>query len=184
MTKVFISGSMRIKNLNTQVLFRLEHLIQSNFEIIVGDADGVDSAIQIFFADKSYPNVTVYCSGEQPRNNIGSWPVKHVESSAPAGTRAFFTAKDMEMANECDFGLMIWDAKSTGTLSNTMELLKQGKKSRVFINKEKAFVRIVDVEDFESMIGFMSEVSFRKADEKLKLTSFISQHRQGSFKFT
>lgn len=48
-----------------------------------------------------------------------------VNTSHAAGTRAFFTAKDLKMAEEADYGLMVWDTKSTGTLSNVIELLKR-----------------------------------------------------------
>ena len=41
MTTVFISGSMRIKNLDENVRFRLKHIIDAGFDVIVGDADGV-----------------------------------------------------------------------------------------------------------------------------------------------
>ena len=46
MHKVFISGSMKIKNLDNNVLKRLNNIIDSNYQIIVGDANGVDSSIQ------------------------------------------------------------------------------------------------------------------------------------------
>lgn len=42
MSKVFISGSMRIKNIAPEVLDRIDNIINSGLEIIVGDADGVD----------------------------------------------------------------------------------------------------------------------------------------------
>ena len=46
MTKVFISGSMKIKKLDSNVMERLDNIINSNYEVIVGDANGVDSSIQ------------------------------------------------------------------------------------------------------------------------------------------
>ena len=97
MTTVFISGSMRIKNLDENVRFRLKHIIDSGFNVIVGDANGVDTSIQEFLMQHSYQNVTVYCTGSRPRNNVGHWAVKSIVSSAPLGTRAFFTAKDLAM---------------------------------------------------------------------------------------
>jgi hypothetical protein len=123
MTKVFVSGSMHIKRLDENVTFRLTHIIQSGYEVIVGDADGVDTSIQDFFLRHNYSKVTVYCTGGQPRNNVGRWPVKNIQSEATPGTRAFFTAKDLAMASDCDFGFMIWDTASIGTLSNAIELL-------------------------------------------------------------
>ena len=180
MTKVFISGSMRIKNLDENVKFRLEHIVESEHEVIVGDADGVDTSIQDFFRQKNYSKVTVYCTGGQPRNNVGRWPVKNIESSFSPGTRAFFTSKDIAMAKDCDFGLMVWDTKSTGTLSNAIELLASEKKSRVYVNKEKIFVRIAEVKDLEHLVSYMSEFAYKKADAKIKLTNKIESIKNKS----
>ena len=46
MTKVFISGSMGIKYLDSNVLARINNIIHSNYQVIIGDASGVDSSIQ------------------------------------------------------------------------------------------------------------------------------------------
>jgi hypothetical protein len=102
-------------------------------------------------------------------------PTKH----AP-GSRAFFTAKDVAMAGIADVGLMVWDAKSTGTLSNVIELLAHKKKSVVFVNKEKAFRTIGAVEQLEELASCMSDHAKRKADEKMSLFSRIEalKHEQ------
>jgi hypothetical protein len=42
---------------------------------------------------------------------------------------------------------MIWDAKSTGTLSNVTELLNNERGSRVFVNKYEKFVTISAAKD-------------------------------------
>jgi len=55
------------------------------------------------------------------------------------------------MAAAADVGLMVWDAKSTGTLSNIIELLAQKKKSVVFVNKEKTFRTISGVEQLDEL---------------------------------
>ena len=181
MTTVFISGSMRIKNLDENVRFRLKHIIDSGFNVIVGDANGVDTSIQEFLMQHSYQNVTVYCTGSRPRNNVGHWAVKSIVSSAPLGTRAFFTAKDLAMTKACDFGLMVWDTKSTGTLSNAVELLQLDKKSRVYVNKEKTFVKISAVEDLEYLVTFMSDLAYKKANDKIKLVSKVEAIKHKSF---
>ena len=77
------------------------------------------------------------------------------------------------MAEVADFGLMIWDTKSTGTLSNVIELLSRGKKSLVFVNKEKEFAAIASVEQLEVLVGCMSDHALRKAEEKIRLTQRI-----------
>ena len=71
------------------------------------------------------------------------WPTlarksHNVYSKAKVGSRAYFTAKDLEMARTSDYGLMIWDCKSTGTLSNVIELLREKKKSVVFGKRRSA----------------------------------------------
>jgi predicted XRE-type DNA-binding protein len=119
-------------------------------------------------------NVTVYCTGDLPRNNVAEWPVHRVISRAKAGSRAYFTAKDLEMARDSDYGLMVWDCKSTGTLSNVIELLKRKKKSVVFVTKNKDFVTISDKGGLERLVAFMSDHARAKAEEKIGLTARIA----------
>ena len=40
---------------------RLDTMIEKGFQILVGDANSADKAIQRYLADKSYPNVLVHC---------------------------------------------------------------------------------------------------------------------------
>ncbi len=185
MTTVFISGSMNIKHLDSKVKERISNIVTSEFEVVVGDADGADTSIQQYLSELCCSKVTVYCSGSSPRNNVGNWPVHVVKTSYSEGSRAFFTAKDLEMAEIADFGLMIWDTKSTGTISNVVELLSRKKKSVVFVNKEKSFKTVGSVEQLEALIGCMSEHAKRKADEKIRLLSKVEslKHEQ-SLMFT
>ncbi|HMN68778.1 MAG TPA: hypothetical protein PKC28_09605 [Bdellovibrionales bacterium] len=169
MSAVFISGSMNIKNLDANVKKRINNIIASNFRIILGDADGVDSSIQKYLQEQGASQVTIYCSGPQPRNNIGGWSVKRVDTNHAPGTRAFFTAKDIQLADDADYGMMIWDTKSTGTLSNVIELLSRKKKSVVYVNKVKEFLNILNVNDLEKLISHMSEAALIKADSKIGL---------------
>lgn len=171
MHKVFISGSISIKNLDPRVVERLLNVINLDYQVLVGDADGVDSAVQKYLTSEHASNVIVYCAGDQPRNNFGNWSTKRIETSAKPGTRAFFTAKDLEMAEVCDYGFMIWDTKSSGTLKNIIELLKRKKFSLVYINKNKEFSTVKSVDDFEGILKNMSEAAFEKAEENLKLSS-------------
>ena len=164
---------MRIKNINKLVIDRIENIIRENFTVIVGDADGVDSSVQQILSNKSYKHVKVYCTGNYPRNNIGSWDIATVHSEHKPKTRLYFTAKDIEMAKSCDFGLMIWDSKSTGTLSNVYELLKMDKTSVVFVNKLKKFITVTNNIEFERLVSVMSESAFDKANKKINLKQKI-----------
>lgn len=174
MTTVFIAGSMKIKTLDQKVRERLDKIIASDFSVIIGDADGVDSSIQEYLHQSNFNNILIYCTGREPRNNIGHWPVRSIESNHSPGSRAFYTAKDKEMAKAADYGLMIWDAKSTGTLSNIIELLSRKKKSLVFVNKMKDFMTISSASDLEDLMKNMSEIALKQADQKIGIKNKIN----------
>lgn len=180
MTTVFIAGSISISRLHKKVQERIKNIVSSDLNVVVGDADGADTSIQECLRAYHANKVTVYCTGEAPRNNVSNWPVHHVQSKARAGTRAFFTAKDVEMAKNSDFGLMVWDCKSTGTLSNVIELLKAKKKSVVFINKNNDFVTIGDKSGLDHLLHFMSDHARAKAEEKIGLSAKIAALSQES----
>ena len=182
MSIVFVSGSLPIKIIDAEVTARLENIIDSGFDIIVGDAGGVDTSIQEYLHAINYRNVTVFCSGDQARNNIGSWETHNVYPDHKAGSRAYFTAKDVVMASLGEYGLMIWDSKSTGTLSNVIVLLDQKKKSLVFVNKLKEFITISNISDLKQLISHMSENARLKADRKIGLKKKIDMlsHEQSS----
>ena len=182
MTTVFIAGSISISRLHEKVADRINKIVSSDFNVVVGDADGADTSIQECLQRYQAGKVTVYCTGDSPRNNVAEWPVHRVVSKAKAGTRAYFTAKDLEMARHSDYGLMVWDCKSTGTLSNVIELLREKKKSVVFVNKNKDFVTVSDKDGLERLVAFMSDHARAKAEEKIGLTAKIANiaHEQFS----
>lgn len=174
MTTVFIAGSISISRLHAKVQERINKIVSSDFDVVVGDADGADTSIQECLLKYQARRVTVYCTGDTPRNNLAEWPVHKVASKAKAGTRAYFTAKDLEMARRSDYGLMVWDSKSTGTLSNVIELLKEKKKSVVFVNKKTDFVTISDRAGLEHLLALMSDHARLKAEEKIGLSSVVA----------
>ena len=125
MTTVFVGGSRHVSRLPAQATERLNNLIRSGHHVIVGDAHGVDKAVQRHLSDAGYRNVTVFCSGERSRNNLRRWCTHAVTSNA-SGFQ-FYAAKDRAMARETDFGFMIWDSKSVGTVLNVLRLVRAGK---------------------------------------------------------
>lgn len=177
MTTVFIAGSITIKHLDLKVQERIMNIVHQDFDVVVGDADGVDTSIQQFLLDANYPRVTVFCTGDTPRNNIGSWAVHQVKTYHKPGSRAYFTAKDLAMAEAADSGLMIWDTKSTGTLSNVIELLSRKKFSWAFINKLKTFHAVKNVDALEGLLDHMPPPARLKADRKIGLTEKLSALR-------
>jgi predicted XRE-type DNA-binding protein len=181
MNTVFIAGSISISRLHEKVKSRIEKIVASDLDIVVGDADGADTSIQQCLVEYGAKRVTVFCSGDRPRNNLAEWPVTHIHPKAPPGSRAFYTAKDIEMAHASNYGLMVWDCKSTGTLSNVIQLIKEDKKSVVFVNKNKDFVTVADEEGLNYLLTFMSDHARTKAEEKIGLSSKIADISQKQF---
>ena len=134
--KVFIAGARAIRSLNSAVIDKLNNIIKNEYDILVGDASGVDKNIQIYLKNKDYKKVTVY-SMQKVRNNIGEWENIKITSKASINTREYFTEKDKRMAEIADIGLMIWNKKSEGTLNNMINLLTMNKKVCLFIQTEE-----------------------------------------------
>ena len=175
MMTVFVAGSIAISRLHPLVQDRIASIVAKGMAVVVGDADGADTAIQQALLLAGATSVTVYCTGETPRNNVGDWPVTMVPSSAPRGSRAFFTAKDVAMAAMADYGLMIWDARSTGTLSNVLELLARQRSSVVFVNKARLFVTVGTIDAARALIGHMSDHARAKAEDKIGLSKRLDR---------
>lgn len=179
MKKVFISGSIKIRALKSSFLERLDKiLLDENLCIILGDANGADKSIQTALHERNAQRVEIYCSGDSPRNNIGDWKINKIYTNAKHGTREFFTAKDKRMSQAADYGLMVWDGKSTGTLSNVLELIKNGKPSRVFVHKEQRFVTIQISDDIQKLLNLMSDTARREADGKIHLSTTVANLAQ------
>lgn len=153
MNTVFIGGSRHVSRLPAEVRKRLDNVISSGHRVVVGDANGADKAVQKHLHDAQYDKVTVYCSGTKPRNNLGSWTTHRV--AAPKGSKGFqfYAAKDREMARDADFGLMIWDGQSAGTMLNVLRLVRAGKISVLFSVPEKTSLNIKSIEQWESFLA-------------------------------
>ncbi len=152
MTTVFLAGSRTLGRLNEAIRERLDNILRQHFRVVVGDANGSDKALQQYLAEIDYKDVIVYCSGSVCRNNVGHWTTVNVPVGSAVRGRAFYTQKDKRMAEEADYGFMLWDGKSTGTITNVVELLKRNKKALVYVSPEKAFYMIAEVSDAQKLL--------------------------------
>ena len=153
MNTIFIGGSRHVSRLPAEIKKRLDNVIASGHRVVVGDASGADKAVQKHFLDSHYEKVTVFCSGAKPRNNLGTWHIHRVDPPKSAKGFQFYAAKDREMAREADFGLMIWDGKSPGTVLNVLRMVQAGKISVLFNVSEKAAVNIKDIEQWRAFLA-------------------------------
>lgn len=110
--KIFIAGPRAIKELDKNISVKLENICAKSYEVLVGDADGIDSSIQKLLQIKSYRNVTVFASNGIARNNYGDWNIETVEVDNDVTGFDFYAQKDLEMAKRADIGFMIWNGKS------------------------------------------------------------------------
>jgi hypothetical protein len=142
MTKIFIGGSRKLSNLNKDVKCRIDNIIDKGFTVVVGDANGVDKAVQQYLANKHHDKVVVFCMKGRCRNNVGNWPTRDITAAPSASGFAYFSTKDRVMVEEADYGLMLWDGKSRGTLTNIVDLVRQGRPVVVYVAPTKAFVTL------------------------------------------
>jgi adenine-specific DNA-methyltransferase len=183
MNTIFIGGSRRVSRLPAQAKERLSNVIGSGFDVIVGDANGADKAVQKYLLEAAYEKVTVFCSGEQCRNNLGKWPTRNVQAPKSAKGFQFYATKDREMAREADFGLMFWDGKSAGTILNVLRLIGAGKKVVLLNVPAKSATSFKTANDWERFLrqfgpDFRHGLRERATPEEWR---FFEPPRQSSF---
>lgn len=140
--KVFIAGPRAVLNLNDSIKERLLNIYNNNYTVLVGDANGVDRLIQSFYFDLKYKNVIVYASGNKVRNNLGNWNVEQIPVDSKIKGFDFYAQKDIAMSESSDYGFMIWNGKSKGTLNNMMNLLSNKKNILVYFIPRDRFILI------------------------------------------
>lgn len=73
------------------------------------------------------------------RNNVGNWPTREV--AAPRGAKGFdyYSLKDRAMAGAAEYGLMLWDGKSKGTVNNVVNLSRDHTPVVVYVEPTRQF---------------------------------------------
>jgi hypothetical protein len=149
MSIVFIGGSRKISRLNAEMRKRLDGLMRSGLNVLIGDANGADKAVQTYLASKGFRGVILYCSGSECRNNVGHWPTEHIRTSPGAKGFEHYSAKDKAMASVADYGLFLWDGVSKGTFENIRRMVDQGKSSLVYVPHLGSFATVRTIADLQ-----------------------------------
>ena len=152
MATVFLSGSRRIGRLNDDIRRRLGNIVRQEMSIVIGDCNGADRAFQADLARIRYPNVKVFCSGRHCRNNLGGWHVEHVFVPKSAAPRDFYARKDARMAAVADFGFVLWNGESRGSLGNIIRLLNLGRKTLVYLAPERRLFPLARMSDMDRLL--------------------------------
>jgi hypothetical protein len=150
-------------------LARLDNIISKECTVLVGDANGVDKAVQTYLAQLGYGKVLVYSMEGECRNNVGGWENRSVTSPHPAQKNfEHYSTKDKEMVTEADYGLMLWDGKSRGTFENIVNL----------VNKRKPVVVYVQAKDLKKVFTIKAPAELEHL--KSAVSSCVSKSPQHS----
>jgi hypothetical protein len=152
MTTVFIGGSRKLSKLNKKITQVLDRVIDKGFTVLLGDANGADKAVQNYLVNKNYENVIVYCMKNTCRNNLGNWQTKNIEASRNIKDFQYYATKDLQMALDTNYGFMLWDSKSKGTLNNIMNLLNEHKYVVVYFAPLKIVRTLKNFDELQELL--------------------------------
>lgn len=155
--KIFIAGPLAIKKLDNNIINKLTDMKEKEYRILVGDANGIDKLIQTFYSNLKYDNVTVYVSGKKTRNNLFKWDTKFIDVDKGLKGFEFYSQKDKAMAHDSDYGFMIWNGKSRGTLNNMINLLSEDKIVLLYLTINKEYYLINSFQKLEEIINNCEE---------------------------
>lgn len=114
--KLVISGS---RETTPTMIFYIERAVrrahQLGWELLVGDAPGIDAAV-IAQADRLNVPVTVYGISPLPRNATLTGIYLQVQTPLGA-TRDKYAFRDRHMIARADVGLFVWNGASKGTIA-------------------------------------------------------------------
>ena len=169
--RIVLGGSRHLEFIPNEIAERLLGWMESSSTFLVGDAPGTDRSFQMFLKSKKYLGVKVYTSADEVRNNLGNWEVEKVESGLKSKSNAVHAFKDRKMSHIADIGLMIWDCKSAGTLSNVIDLLSQGKNCFIWVAPDSDLYQFDNSVSLEKWMENYPEVR----DEALKRLSTFNK---------
>lgn len=176
MNSVFVGGSRSISRLNKRLTHILDNIIEKKLNVLIGDANGADKAIQKYLFSQDYKNVVVYCMENKCRNNLGSWDTVKVITDIKDKTYRYYFVKDSRMASDSQYGLMLWDSKSKGTLNNIINLLKNNKPTVVYFSPTREVQTLKSLQDLNSLIKKCNP----RTIEKLDIVLNFQNYRQSS----
>lgn len=170
-TKVFIAGSRRLSKLSQEIKRRIDNIVERHLTVIIGDANGADRAVQQYLSTKRYSDVTVFCMEGSCRNNLGNWATEEIKAANP-GKRdfAYYSTKDRVMAKEADYGLMLWDGESRGTLTNIVQMIRDDKPVVVFLAPQKTSYTLHDSSDLAKLSSHIDRAEFNRIELDLEGT--------------
>ena len=150
---IFFGGSKIINYLSPVIEKRIAKFMNLGHNIIIGDCMGADLQMQKILEENNYKKVTVYYSGDRPRFNLGNWKTKHISSNKLMSDYERQKLKDNQMVKDCDYGYMLLQGLTKGTMANIEELVKLNKNCKVVLTDYNGIYpygfTVEDVKDVE-----------------------------------
>ena len=165
--KIVLGGSRFLDKIPENLIEYLKEWTISNFEFLVGDAPGADSAFQKSLRNIGSTKVTVYSSAGYIRNNFGKWNTKEIDSGLLSKSNAVHAFKDRLMTSLADRGLMLWDCESAGTLSNVIDLVESGKSCQIWVAPDAELYNFDNQGSLDNWLKLYPQVS-NEARRRLK----------------
>jgi hypothetical protein len=175
---VFLGGSRRLERLSSSVVARLEDFIANGLRILIGDAVGIDLALQRFFAAAEYRNVEIFHAGSWCRCNVGEWPTRAVSVDSDDRDFHYYAAKDAVMSDEADYGFMIWDGESAGTANNVLNLLERRKRAVVYLAPTDSYFTFSGPVDADQLLLQLPDEAAAEVERKIRLSERIAALQQ------
>jgi hypothetical protein len=79
--------------------------------------------------------------------------------------------KDARMSLDADYGFMIWDGESKGTLNNVLNLVQQGKSALVYFAPKREFISVKSKADVAALVGRCDAETRQTLNKTIKLES-------------
>jgi hypothetical protein len=103
------------------------------------------------------------------RNNLGNWESRRIVSDQKIKNFKYYATKDLAMVNETDYGFMLWDSESKGTLNNIVNLLMKNKQVVVYFSPKKSLYQLNNINDISKLLNNCDDKSIREFESILNV---------------
>jgi hypothetical protein len=173
MKKIFCGGSRKLGRLNPTTRKILDSITSKGFSVLVGDANGSDRAIQEYLAEQNYSHVEVFYAGNECRNNVAHWTSHAVVIDRPQKDFQYYAARDLKMCEGADYGFMLWDGKSKGTLNNILNLFENNKNTTVYFSPKKIVLNVNSTETLNKLLQLCDKSLLTDIQKKLNFNKRV-----------
>jgi hypothetical protein len=79
------------------------------------------------------------------------------------------------MSKSADYGFVLWDGKSPGSIENVIALLKDSKSALVYYSPDREFIPVSSLKELKKLLTRLNMDVLEKIDKKIKLEKQIDE---------